>query len=139
MTPSKTPNLETRLSPSFRLPLSIVALSIPCYFLQIWLAAAIAIFGIFLLIQSASLSLVFTASDLDIYRGQTLIRKFPYRDWQNWQIFWRGFPILFYLKEVNSIHFLPVLFDSQTLESCLERHIPKSLTNQTIDNGSINP
>ncbi len=61
---------------------------------------------------------------LDIYRSEQLIRQFPYADWQNWRIFWHRVPILFYFKEVKSIHFLPILFDPKMLETCLERHCP---------------
>ncbi|WP_390883386.1 DUF3119 family protein [Kovacikia minuta] len=63
----------------------------------------------------------FTETDFDIYRGEKLIRRFPYRDWQNWRIFWSPVPILFYFREVKSIHFLPILFDPKTLRLCLER------------------
>jgi hypothetical protein len=33
-------------------------------------------------------------------------------------------PILFYFKEINSIHFLPIIFDSATLRLCLEKYYP---------------
>jgi len=49
------------------------------------------------------------------YYCEKLIRRFP-QEWQNWQIFWPGVPILFYFKEVKSIHFLPILFDPKTLK-----------------------
>jgi hypothetical protein len=85
---------------------------------------AIALFGLFLLFQTATIRLRFTETDLDIYRSETLLRRFPYKDWQNWQIFWSPVPILFYFKEVNSIHFLPILFDPKALQSCLEARVP---------------
>lgn len=119
--PSSTP---VELTPSYTLPLAIVGLAIPLIWVQIWLSLAIALFGIFLMIQAATLRLRFTPTDLDIYRGDSLIRRFPYQDWQNWQVFWPSIPVLFYFKEVKSIHFLPILFNPQTLRTCLEERVP---------------
>lgn len=113
------------LAPSYGLPLALVVIALPCLFLQVWVSLAIALFGLFLLFQAATLRLRFTATDLDIYRGDNLIRRFPYREWQNWRIFWPPVPILFYFKEVKSIHFLPILFDPKTLQSCLEARCPR--------------
>lgn len=124
---TSTTDLTTtvELAPSYTLPIAIVALSIPLLLVQIWVAGAIALFGLFLLFQTATLCLQFTETALDIYRGETRIRQFPYREWQNWQIFWSNLPILFYFKEVKSIHFLPILFDPKTLKTCLEERCPK--------------
>ncbi|CAN1209359.1 DUF3119 domain-containing protein [Tumidithrix helvetica PCC 7403] len=121
---SGLPDRVTQLSPSFGLPIAFVLIALPLLFVQIWVAVAFSLFGLFLMYQAATLRLVFTATDLDIYRSETQIRRFPYQEWQAWQIFWSGLPILFYFKEVKSIHFLPILFDAKTLEACLERHIP---------------
>jgi hypothetical protein len=85
----------------------------------------VALFGVFLLVQTATLRLQFTSTALDIYRSGKLIRHFPYAEWENWRIFWSPAPILFYFKEINSIHFLPIIFDPQTLESCLEKYCPR--------------
>lgn len=121
------PSTETiELSPSYALPLGLVVLALPVVLVQIWLSLAIALFGLFLLFQSITLRLRFTATDLDVLRGETLIRRFPYREWQNWRIFWPAVPILFYFKEVNSIHFLPILFDPKMLHSCLEARCPRT-------------
>lgn len=103
----------------------MVLIAVPVALLQIWVGLAIAAFGLFLGIQAATLRLQFTATDLDIYRGQTRIRRFPYQEWQNWQVFWDRIPILFYFREVNSIHFLPILFDPQALKSCLQERCPR--------------
>jgi hypothetical protein len=113
------------LSPSYAIPLTLVLLSMPLVLVQIWVSLAIAVFGLFLLFQTVTLRLRFTETDLDIYRGETLIRRFPYKDWQNWRIFWTPFPILFYFKEVKSIHFLPILFDPKALQACLEARCPR--------------
>jgi hypothetical protein len=112
------------LAPSYTIALVLVLTSIPLLLVQIWVAGAIALFGLFLLFQTALLRLQFTDTALDIYRSTTLIRRFPYQDWQNWRIFWSPVPILFYFKEVKSIHFLPIIFDPTTLRTCLEQHCP---------------
>lgn len=113
------------LVPSYNLPIALVIIAIPLIFVQPWLSFAIALFGLFLLFQALTIRLQFTATDLDVYRSQTLIRRFPYTEWQNWRIFWPPVPILFYFKEIKSIHFVPVLFDPKTLQACLEQRCPK--------------
>ncbi len=132
-TPASTQsNTVVELSPSYVLPVVLVLGAVPLLLVQVWAGLAIALFGLFLLVQAATLRLRFTATDLDIYRGETLIRRFPYQDWQNWQIFWPQIPILFYFKEVKSIHFLPILFDAKMLQTCLEQHCPRVDSNSGI-------
>jgi hypothetical protein len=111
------------LNPSFGLPIALMGLSLPLLLLQPIVSGAIALFGVFLLFQALTLRLRFTETALDIYRGETLIRRFPYQDWQHWEIFWQPLPILFYFKEVKSIHFLPILFDPTQLKTALEQRI----------------
>ena len=113
-----------QLAPSYKIPLVLVIAAIPVLLVQVWVGGAIALFGLFLMFQAVTLRLQFTESALDIYRGETLIRRFPYQEWQNWRIFWPTVPILFYFKEVNSIHFLPIIFDPTTLKTCLEQRCP---------------
>jgi hypothetical protein len=122
-TPSQL-NGAIQLAPSYAIPVVLVAIAIPLVWIQIWVSLALAAFGLFLLFQAITLRLIFTPTSLDIYRGETLIRCFPYQEWQNWQIFWSGLPILFYFKEFKSIHFLPILFDAKQLRSCLEQYCP---------------
>ncbi|WP_219904710.1 DUF3119 family protein [Stenomitos frigidus] len=122
-TPASTQTIV--LSPSYKLPIALVVLAAPLLFVQVWVSLVMALFGLFLLFQAATLRLCFTEAVLDIERGQTLIRRFPYQDWQNWRIFWLPVPVLFYFKEVNSIHFLPILFDPKMLQTCLEAHCPR--------------
>jgi hypothetical protein len=98
--------------------------SIPLLLLNVWLGLAISLFGLFLLFQTVTLRLSFTETALDIYRSKNLIRRFPYSEWQNWRIFWPSFPVLLYFKEIKSIHFLPILFDPQSLKNCLEQNCP---------------
>lgn len=119
-------NAEVTLAPSYNLPIALVLIAIPLLLVSPWVSLAIALFGIFLLFQAVTLRLVFTSTNLDIYRGEKLLRRFPYSDWQNWQIFWTPVPVLFYFKEVKSIHFLPVLFDPKALQDCLQqRQLPQ--------------
>ncbi|WP_200819347.1 DUF3119 family protein [Tolypothrix sp. NIES-4075] len=113
------------LKPSYNIPVVLVIAAIPLLLVQPIVGGAIALFGLFLMFQAVTLRLQFTATDLDIYRGEKLIRRFPYQEWQNWRIFWNGVPILFYFKEVKSIHFLPIIFDPNTLKTCLEQRCPR--------------
>lgn len=112
----------TELKPSYSVAIGVVAVGLPIAFIQPWVSIVVVLFGVFLLFQTVALRLVFTATDLDVYRGESLIRRFPYQDWQNWRIFWGPFPVLFYFKEVKSIHFLPMLFSPTMLQTCLEQH-----------------
>ncbi|MGF1567431.1 MAG: DUF3119 family protein [Nodosilinea sp.] len=122
-TPAST---DIVLAPSYRIPLGLMALALPLIFVQLWLASLVGLFGGFLLVQALTLTLHFTDQALDIYRGKTLIRRFPYADWQHWEIFWAPVPILLYFREVNSIHFLPILFSPEQLRTSLETHCAKS-------------
>lgn len=114
----------TDLAPNFTIPLVLVAGAVPLLWLNLWLSLAIAVFGVFLTFQTVLIKLRFTDSTLEVYRSGKLIRSFPYADWQNWRIFWEPVPILFYFKEVKSIHFLPIIFDARALKDCLEYHCP---------------
>ena len=129
--PQTTSNQQdvVQLSPRFAIPIALVLGALPLFLVQPWVSAAIALFGLFLLYQTVSLRLWFTDTALDVYRGETLIRRFPYQDWQNWEIFWSPVPILFYFKEVKSIHFLPILFEVESLRRCLEQRVPKETLN----------
>ena len=128
MTTSYTSNpasTTVELKSSYNIPLVLVVAAIPMLIVQPWVGGLMGLFGLFLMFQAVTLRLLFTPTDLDIYRGEKLIRRFPYREWQNWRIFWNRVPILFYFKEVKSIHFLPILFDPNTLKTCLEQRCPR--------------
>ena len=112
----------TELKPSYSVALGVVGLGLSIALIQPWVSIVVVLFGVFLLFQTVALRLVFTSTDLDVYRGETLIRRFPYQDWQNWRIFWGPVPVLFYFKEVKSIHFLPMLFSPVMLRECLAQH-----------------
>ncbi|MFM7365340.1 MAG: DUF3119 family protein [Cuspidothrix sp.] len=127
MNSSLTPNTisTVELKPSYNIPVFLVVGAIPILLIQPWVGCILAVLGLFLMLQAVTLKFQFTATAFDLYRGEKLIRRFPYQEWQNWRIFWTPVPILFYFKEVNSIHFLPILFDPKTLKSCLEERCPR--------------
>ncbi|ELS34085.1 MULTISPECIES: DUF3119 family protein [Pseudanabaena] len=120
----KIASQTTELNPNYAIPTVLLLAGIPLIWVQPIAAGLVAIFGLFLVYQAATIRLVFTATDLEVYRSQEKFRTFPYQEWQTWKVFWFFFPVLFYFKEVKSIHFLPVLFDVQMLKTCLEKHIP---------------
>jgi hypothetical protein len=124
-TPLITSTETVVLNPSYRLPLGLAIAATPLTLLSLWAALPIVLFAIFLGIQATILRLHFTSTSLEIYRGQTQIRTFPYADWYHWEIYWSAVPILFYFREVNSIHFLPVLFDPAALAQCLSDRCPR--------------
>lgn len=110
------------LAPSYRLPLVLGAIALGIAYWTLWVAIPIGVFAIFLGIQATILRAHFTATAFDLYRGNTLIRSFPYQEWLNWEIFWPPVPILFYFREVRNIHFLPILFDPVQLKLSLEQN-----------------
>ena len=112
----------TEPAPSYRIPLTLVGLAIPLAVVNPWLGGGVALFGVFLLIQAITLRLHFTETALDIYRGDQQIRQFPYTAWEHWEIFWSPVPILFYFREVKSIHLLPIIFSPSQLRTALETH-----------------
>ena len=113
------------LAPNFRIPAFLILIAVGLSFVSWWLGGAIAIFGLFLTVQTVMLRLQFTDQTLLVLRSGKIIRDFPYSEWLNWEIFWSPIPILFYFKEVNSIHFLPIIFDPKTLADCLQKHYPR--------------
>jgi hypothetical protein len=125
MTQTTPSTVNSTLTPSFALPIAFIFTGIPILAWQIYVGIALVVFGLFLFFQALTIRLQFTDRALDVYRSNTLIRHFPYEDWQSWRIFWRPLPILFYFKEVQSIHFLPMLFNPQELESALTKHLPQ--------------
>lgn len=125
--PSLTQTETVVLKPSYWLPVGLAIAALPLGWLSLWAGIPVGLFALFLAIQSATLRLHFTPSALEIYRGQTQIRTFPYADWYHWEIYWPAVPILFYFREVNSIHFLPILFDPEMLTESLTKHCPRKV------------
>ena len=123
---TSNPTSTVELKPSYNIPVVLIIGSIPLILIgQPVAGVIIGLFGLFLMYQAVTLRLQFTATDLDLVRGDKLLRRFPYSEWQNWRIFWDVIPILFYFKEIKSIHFLPILFDPKTLKTCLEERCPR--------------
>lgn len=127
-----TTNLQTdnsleiiELAPNFKLPLILLAIAIALSFVFLWIGGAIAILGLFLTLQTFLIRLQFTETALVVLRSGNPIRTFPYSEWLHWEIFWSPIPILFYFREVNSIHFLPIIFDPKTLVNCLNKYYPQ--------------
>ena len=112
------------LAPNYRIPLFLLAGAGALFLVSLWLGVAIALLGLFLTVQTVLIRLQFTDTALNVLRSGKIIRSFPYSEWLNWKIFWSPIPILFYFKEVNSIHFLPIIFDSKALVACLNKHYP---------------
>lgn len=123
----RSPQLSqtVELAPSYKIPIVLIIAAIPILVVQPWVSLVIALFGLFLLFQTVFIRLQFTNTALDVYRSGQLIRRFPYQEWINWEIFWYPVPILFYFREVKSIHFLPIIFAPETLKTCLEQYCPK--------------
>lgn len=113
------------LAPNFKIPLCLILIAIGLAWFSIWASLPFAILGLFLTIQTFLIRLQFSESALNVLRSGKVIRSFPYSEWLNWEIFWQPVPILFYFKEVNSIHFLPIIFDAKTLADCLHKHYPR--------------
>lgn len=113
------------LAPNFRIPGFLILTAVGLSVVSWWLAGAIAILGLFLTVQTILIRLQFTEQALNVLRSGNIILSFPYSEWLNWEIFWSPIPILFYFKEVKSIHFLPIIFDAKTLANCLQKHYPR--------------
>jgi hypothetical protein len=114
------------LKPSYNIPIVLIVAAIGLTIaVKWWVGLPIGVFGLFLLLQCVLLKLQFTATALDVYRGEKVIRSFPYAEWLHWEIFFGPVPILFYFREVNSIHFLPIIFDPTMLRECLVQRCPR--------------
>ncbi len=119
------------ISPRAWVATGILILSIASGIIYFPAGLVLAIFSIFLYIQTAILQLTFSADALLVTRKSwgapaVEIKRFPYKEWQYWQIFWPRFPVLFYFREINSIHFLPMLFNADQLQSELKQRIGPS-------------
>ena len=74
----------------------------------------------------------------------SLLRSFPYREWLGWRLFWGPLPVLFYFREIRSLHLLPVLFDatdtpdsSEALQSELFAHRAGTFDGAVADRAEI--
>jgi hypothetical protein len=134
-TPGTDPTSDVVLAPRFWVPLGVLLLAGAALGLRplgsgaLWPALAIALLGLFLLglfllVQALLLRLRFTPDALLVARRDTVIRSFPYRAWIAWRIWWPALPVLFYFREEQSIHLLPMLFDATALREQLEQRLP---------------
>lgn len=119
---SSTSSVITTLRPDYRLSLSVLFIGLCVAAVQVWLGLITALLGLFLVVQTTVIRLTFTATELQVCRGTTVLRQFPYAEWTTWTIFWLPVPILFYFREIKSIHFLPMLFSPAELRSQLNQH-----------------
>ena len=123
--PATTDANSVSIAPSPRLPLAILLLSAALLPLPLrpWPSLVVGLFGLFLLAQTYSLRLEFCADTLVVWRGQQELRRFPYAEWQSWRLFAAWLPGLLFFREVNSIHFLPILFDPAQLREQLVQRV----------------
>ena len=113
------------LSADARLPLLVVALGVALLPLPLspWPTDVVVLFGVFLLIQTASLKLEFEERALIVWQNGRELRRFPYDQWLTWRLFAPWLPGLFYFRETQSIHFLPILFSPKQLREQLELRV----------------
>ena len=121
---SSTPTSVT-LKSDVRLPLLVVAFGAALLPLPLhpWPTLVVVLFGVFLLIQSASLRLEFEERALIVWQNGRELRRFPYDQWLAWRLFATWLPGLFYFRETKSIHFLPILFSPKELREQLELRV----------------
>ena len=121
---SSTPTSVT-LKPYARLPLLVVVFGAALLPLPLhpWPTLVVVLFGVFLLIQTASLRLEFEERALIVWQNSRELRRFPYDQWLTWRLFAPWLPGLLYFRETQSIHFLPILFSPKQLREQLERRV----------------
>lgn len=120
---------DVTLEPRYWVPMGVTLLgpasllSDPLWGGARWLCLALVLFGGFLLLQAGILRLRFSGDALLVLRLDQEIRRFPYAEWSGWRVFWPPLPVLFYFREIRSIHLLPVLFDASELRRQLDLRI----------------
>ena len=116
---------EIVLNPMHRLPILIALLGIPISIMPIpnFIGITISIFGLFLLIQSFTLKVKLTAEDFVVLQIGNEIRRFPFKNWISWRIFFPKLPGILYFRETASPHLLTILFDIDMLKSQLELRV----------------
>ena len=78
-----SPPAAVTLKPDVRLPLLVVGLGLALLPLPLtpWPTLVVVLFGLFLLIQSASLRLEFKEEALIVWQNSRELRRFPYDQW----------------------------------------------------------
>ena len=120
----KNSNLEdsVTISPSFQLPLILIALSFSLLFLNIGTYPTIisASFSFFLLLQAFTLRIKISQDDFIVLQLGKEIRRFPFENWLTWKLFLPNLPGIFYFREKSSPHLLPILFNPEQLRDQLK-------------------
>ena len=124
---SKNSNLEdsVTISPSFQLPLILIALSFFLLFLNIGTYPTIisASFSFFLLLQAFTLRIKISQDDFIVLQLGKEIRRFPFKNWLTWKLFLPNLPGIFYFREKSSPHLLPILFNPEQLRDQLKDRV----------------
>tara|TARA_Y100000589_G_scaffold281920_2_gene279123 strand:+ start:2209 stop:2610 length:402 start_codon:yes stop_codon:yes gene_type:complete len=117
---SATENSEI-ISPYYQLPIILIFLSFMLLFLNIgiWPTVLSASFSFFLLLQAFTLRLKITNNELIVLQLGKEIRRFPFSNWISWKLFFPNIPGIFYFREKESPHLLPILFNPTQLKSQL--------------------
>ena len=110
------------ISPSFQLPLILIALSFSLLFLNIGTYPTIisASFSFFLLLQAFTLRIKISQDDFIVLQLGKEIRRFPFKNWLTWKLFLPNLPGIFYFREKSSPHLLPILFNPEQLRDQLK-------------------
>ena len=130
----KNSNLEdsVTISPSFQLPLILIALSFSLLFLNIGTYPTIisASFSCFLLLQAFTLRIKISQDDFIVLQLGKEIRRFPFKNWLTWKLFLPSLPGIFYFREKSSPHLLPILFNAEQLRNQLKDKVGELEINQ---------
>ena len=130
----KNPKIENSvtISPSFQLPIILIALSFSLLFLKIGSIPTIvsASFSFFLLLQSFTLRIKITQDDFIVLQLGKEIRRFPFKNWLTWKLFLPRLPGIFYFREKSSPHLLPILFNAEQLRDQLKDKVGELEINQ---------
>ena len=130
----KYSNLEdsVTISPSFQLPLILIALSFFLLFLNIGTYPTIisASFSFFLLLQAFTLRIKISQDDFIVLQLGKEIRRFPFKNWLTWKLFLPNLPGIFYFREKSSPHLLPILFNPEQLRNQLKDKVGELEINQ---------
>ena len=113
------------ISPSFQLPIILIVLSFTLLFLNIgiWPTIVSASFSFFLLLQAFTLRINITKEDFVVLQLGKEIRRFPFKNWIAWKLFLPDLPGIFYFRETNSPHLLPILFNPKQLKEELLKKV----------------
>ena len=131
---TKNTNIEesVTISPSFQLPIILIALSFSLLFLRIGPFPTIfsASFSFFLLLQSFTLRIKISQDDFIVLQLGKEIRRFPFKNWLTWKLFLPSLPGIFYFREKSSPHLLPILFNPEQLRNQLKEKVGDLEINQ---------